>query len=223
MQQVNKSQCTLSEPFQLLSASQKAASRQKSGCLSRYLNIFHYDLWFSSSASLSLDFLQRLKKERHVSLCVGVSTRMWVCVNGNLKSLQLCISTSMTFTLHVFEQHVEPGARPLLANTPAAVYHAGSGMEDSSLPVHMPSYQPTLSQLVNMFCKGNSQGNSAVKERSISQSIFVFLWAEVFNILYHCVWIRSNKNVRRVSIISFIVRHSLMSVTQRCQLITNLI
>lgn len=35
---------------------------------------------------------------------------------------------------------------PPLTNTPAAVYHAGSGVEDCSLPVHMPSYQPTLSR-----------------------------------------------------------------------------
>lgn len=92
-------------------------------------------------------------KSREQNHCTFLSVRepvhacefVCVCVNGKLKSLQLCLSWSMAFRLHVFGQHVEPRSRPLLTNTPAAVYHAGSGVEDSSLPVHMPSYQPTLS------------------------------------------------------------------------------
>lgn len=67
-----------------------------------------------------------------------------VCVDGKLSPLQLCMSWSMV-RLHVFGQHVELRFRPLFTNTPAVVYHAGSGVEDSSLPVHMPPYQPTLS------------------------------------------------------------------------------
>lgn len=49
-----------------------------------------------------------------------------------------------------------PGPAHCLENTPAAVYHAGSRVEDSRLLVHMPSYQLALSNLatrVNMFCK----------------------------------------------------------------------
>lgn len=44
-----------------------------------------------------------------------------------------------------------PEAPPLLTNPPPDVYHTGSGVEDSSLPVHMPPYQSALSRLVNMF------------------------------------------------------------------------
>lgn len=104
--------------------------------------------------SLLLSTKRRINQKRAITLGIfvfeGAYACMWVCVsmcvNGKLKPLQLCLPRPTAPRLHVFGQHVEPRARPLLTNTPAAVYHAGSGVEDSSPPVRMPSYQPTLSR-----------------------------------------------------------------------------
>lgn len=75
-----------------------------------------------------------------------------------------------------------PGPAHCFENTAAAVYHAGSRVEDSRLPVHMPSYQPALSDLatrVNMFCKRKfslgKHGRRAAKD--MPAQILVFMGA----------------------------------------------
>lgn len=92
------------------------------------------------------------KQSKHIFLSLSAWEPVHVSVNKELE----CFAAHKCSDSTCLDSMWWPGPAHCLENTPAAVYHAGSRMEDSRLPVHMPSYQAALSNLatrVNMFCK----------------------------------------------------------------------
>lgn len=113
----------------------------------------------------------------HIFVSGGACTCMWVCLNG--KRIFQLVAFRVWTTPRVWTACGAQVPPPPLTNTPAAVYHAGSGVEDSKPagPHAILSADTHSTARQHVFAKGNLGGNTVVKEPNICRLVFVCLWS----------------------------------------------